>query len=70
MRTYGKVRRGIRTVKKASGRIGSILVIVGAALIIAGHVIGESGVLSITLAACGDASAIIGFGMVLRQLVH
>ena len=70
MRAYGKIRNGIRKAKRANGRIGSMLVVSGIALIIAGHVLGGSGVLPITLAACGDASAIIGFGMILRQLAR
>lgn len=70
MRAYGKVRNGIRKAKGASGRIGSMLVVGGIALIIIGHVLGGSGVLPVVFAACGDAGTVVGLGLMLRQLAR
>ena len=70
MRAYGKARNGIRKAKRASGRIGSMLVVSGIALIVAGHVLGGPNVLPVVLSACGDAGTMVGLGLMLRQLAR
>lgn len=75
MSVYGKgkrvVRRGTRTIRKAKqtgDRLGALLVIVGVAMAIDGHLVGGTGSLSTAMAFVGDASAVIGLGMMLQQL--
>lgn len=66
-RVVRKANRTVRKAKRTGSTVGGALVAIGVLMAIEGHVLGGAGTLSPTMAVVGDASAVLGLGIMLKQ---
>lgn len=67
MSAYSKGKRVYRKARRTGNKVGGLLMAVGVAMALEGHLVGGAGSLSTAMAFLGDASAVIGLGMMLKQ---